>query len=151
MVDDCPFSSLWAIYNNEIFDLSDYLNTLDLEQDAAGEFQFLNEDISDLFKQQPGEDITKDLNNVLASLDTTTAQQNMDCLNNMFFQGKVDFRKSARCQVQNIMLLTFSILLMTSMGLKCKSPFWLRALVLRVLVSPCRIAVIAQTQSGNAR
>ncbi|CDO75020.1 Glycosyltransferase Family 2 protein [Trametes cinnabarina] len=107
---------MWAIYDNAVYDLSDYIYTLSIN--SATEFDFLNEDIVDIFKQQPGQDITKPLNDVLAKLDTTTREQNMNCISNLFYYGKSDFRKTARCQVQNILLLIFSIILMVSIGIK---------------------------------
>ncbi|KAH9899128.1 chitin synthase-domain-containing protein [Cubamyces lactineus] len=98
---------LWAIYDNAVYDLSDYVYTQSIN--SAAEFSFLNQDIVD---------ITKTLNNVLAGLDTTTCEQNMNCISNLFYYGKPDFRKTARCQVQNILLLVFSIILMVSIGIK---------------------------------
>ena len=61
------------------------------------------------------------MNDVLGGLDTTTREQNMNCISNLFYYGKPDFRKTPRCQVQNILLLVFSIILMVSIGIKCKS------------------------------
>ncbi|EIW61536.1 chitin synthase [Trametes versicolor FP-101664 SS1] len=107
---------MWAIYNNAVYDLSDYINTVEIN--TASQYSFLNSDIVDIFKQQPGQDITKPLNNVLAGLDSTTRDQNMQCINNMFYYGEPDFRKDARCQVQNVLLLVFSIILLTSIGVK---------------------------------
>ena len=73
-----------------------------------------------LFQQQPGQDITKELNSILSGLDTETQEQNMNCISNIGYYGKPDFRKSARCQVQNILLLVVSIILMVSIGVKCE-------------------------------
>lgn len=67
-----------------------------------------------------GQDITKPLEQVLATMDPNTRAQNVDCINNVFYIGEVDFRKSARCQVQNYFLLAASAILMSSMGLKCE-------------------------------
>ena len=75
-----------------------------------------------LFQQQPGQDITNQVNQVLATLDTTTKAQNINCMSNLFYVGKPDFRKDARCQVQNILLLVASIILMVSIAVKCESP-----------------------------
>lgn len=107
----------WAIYNDQVFDLSDYINSNSL---SSTDFGFLNDDIVSLFQQQPGQDITKQLDEVLGTLDTDVQEQNMNCISNIGFYGKPDFRKSARCQVQNILLLVISIILMVSIGVKCK-------------------------------
>ena len=108
------------VWESALYDLTDYQNTVTLHP-GDDTYDFLNSDITDLFKQRPGQDITKDLNKVLAGLDQNTRDANVNCLQNMFYIGKTDFRKTARCQVQNIILLVFSALLMASMGLKCKS------------------------------
>lgn len=51
----------------------------------------------------------------------------MNCISNLFYYGKPDFRKTPRCQVQNILLLVFSIILMVSIGIKCKSTLTITA------------------------
>ncbi|KAI0638620.1 chitin synthase [Trametes polyzona] len=107
---------MWAIYDNAVYDLSDYINTQTIN--SAPQYSFLNSDIVDVFKQQAGQDITKPLNDVLAKLDSTAKEQNMACISNLFYYGKPDFRKSARCQVQNVLLLVVSIILMASVGIK---------------------------------
>lgn len=76
-----------------------------------------------MFKQQPGQDLTKEIEGVLSNMNETYRAENVNCMQNMFYIGQVDFRKSARCQVQNILLLVFSIIIMVSVGLKCKYHF----------------------------
>lgn len=78
-----------------------------------------------MFKQQAGQDVTSELNDVFDAMNSTYKAQNMNCLNNVFYWGQADFRKTARCQVQNYMLLIFSGIMMGSMGIKCTefSPF----------------------------
>ena len=100
-----------------MYDITDYVytNTLNL----GDQYKFLNESVTDLFEQRVGQDITKDLNNVLAEMDETTRAQNSACLNNAFYQGETDFRKTPRCQVQNWLLVAFSAVIMSSMALKC--------------------------------
>lgn len=61
------------------------------------------------------------LTKVLNSLDSTKRAQNINCLKNIFFIGKVDFRKSARCQVQNYFLIVVSGILVASTALKCEN------------------------------
>lgn len=113
-------NSIWAIYSGRVFDLTDYVYTLTFQQDAASTYSFLDTDIVAVFKQQAGQDITKSLDTVLNSKDTTTVANNMDCLNNAFYLGGTDFRKTARCQAQNYMLLIFSSIVVASMVMKCK-------------------------------
>ena len=107
-----------AIWRGGVFDLTDYFNTVSLN--LGDQYKFLNETVSDLFEQRIGQDITKPLESVLADMDPTSRAQHVDCLNNAFYIGNTDFRKSARCQVQNYVLLSASALLMSSMALKCE-------------------------------
>ena len=107
-----------GIWNGGVFDLSDYFNTLSLN--LGSEYQFLNESVTDIFQQRIGQDITQPLEAVLATMDTTTREQQVDCLNNLFYIGETDFRKTPRCQVQNYILLAASAILMSSMALKCE-------------------------------
>jgi chitin synthase len=80
---------------------------------------FLDSNLSDVFRQQAGQDVTPQLNKALAAMDSQTRNEHVNCLWNVFYVGELDFRKTARCQVQNIMLIIFSAILMASMGLKC--------------------------------
>jgi chitin synthase len=109
----------WAIWEKSVYDLTDYFYTINANQGNTGPYTFLNAAITDVFQQQSGQDITKPLNAALAKLDTTTAQENLLCLNNMFFVGRPDFRKEARCQVQNYLLLVASSILVASVVVKC--------------------------------
>lgn len=93
-----------------------YTNTLNL----GDTYEFLDSDITDLWSQRAGQDISKDLEVVLAAMDPTARDQNVACINNLFYIGEVDFRKSARCQVQNYFLLAASAILMASIAIKCK-------------------------------
>lgn len=98
----------WAIVDSKVYDLTNYLNTVQTStQDSSGGQQvaFLDSSLTDLFKSQPGQDITSDFNKAMAALDKTAANANMNCLNNVFYAGKTDFRDTARCQVQNYLLL----------------------------------------------
>lgn len=83
----------------------------------------------DVFKQRSGQDITQPLNTVLQAMNTTSREQHLACLNNVFLSGTVDFRKSARCQVQNVLLIFFSALLMASIALKCSLSLFLLGLI----------------------
>lgn len=117
------FSSIWGIYQNDVFDLTPYVNTQTTFQNSDPRYEFLDSDIVDVFQQQAGQDITKTLNSVLATKNDTTQAANMACLKNMFFVGNTDFRKTPRCQVQNGLLLAFSVIIMTTIGAKCELPY----------------------------
>ncbi|KAI5987740.1 glycosyltransferase family 2 protein [Pisolithus orientalis] len=115
---DQNIQRIWAIWEGGIYDLTDYVNTVSINQGATDVYQFLNTDITDVFKQQAGQDITSSLNKVLATLDSSTVSSNMNCIQNAFYLGQTDFRKTARCQVQNYMLLVFTSIVCASIVLK---------------------------------
>ncbi|EJU06309.1 hypothetical protein DACRYDRAFT_19523 [Dacryopinax primogenitus] len=109
----------WAIVNNNVYDLSDYFFTIQQNSAASGagvpNYAFLDSDLTDLFKQQPGQDISSGFNKVMASLSASDQTAQLDCLNNAFYVGQTDFRLTARCQVQNYLLLTASSIIMATM------------------------------------
>ena len=115
----CHFNRIWALYHNKVYDLTDYVNTQDV-YDNQSPYNFLDDDIVSAFKEGSGGDITKQLDEVLASKDASTVGNNMACIQNMFFIGESDFRKTARCRVQNIMLLVASIILIVVIASKCE-------------------------------
>lgn len=115
---DQNIQRIWAIWEGGVYDLTDYVNTVSINQGSTNLYQFLNTDITNVFKQQAGQDITSSLNGVLATLDSSTVTANMDCIRNAFYLGETDFRKTARCQVQNYMLLVFTSIICASIVLK---------------------------------
>lgn len=108
----------WAIYENSIYDLTDYLYTLNTINLNVATYSFLDPNLVAVFEQQAGQDITGPLNQVFSTMSAENRTANMDCLSNAFYYGETDFRYTARCQVQNYLLLVFSSVLMASMALK---------------------------------
>ncbi|KAF4996850.1 hypothetical protein FDECE_12286 [Fusarium decemcellulare] len=105
---------MWAMYGDQIYDLTDYFYTQDLYK-GADEYVFLNESITDLWKKRPGQNIKKALDEMISlTANNKTAQTNVmrtwNCIQNRFYKGKTDFRESARCQVNNWVLLSFMIM-----------------------------------------
>jgi chitin synthase len=116
-------SRTWAIYKDGVYDLSDYTTTLtakttDQEKETFG---FLDTSITSLFSNQNGMDITKKMEGAFAAMNETQASQQYTCLRNAFYRGDVDFRESPACTVNNYILLSFSILIMLTIGVKCRS------------------------------
>lgn len=103
----------WAIVDKKIYDLSNYVWTTSLYS-TNKEYQFLPSTVTDLFSAEAGADITSDFNSAMASLNSTYRAATLNCLNNVFYAGPVDFRDTAKCQVQNYLLLSFSILIMVT-------------------------------------
>ncbi|KAF5369698.1 hypothetical protein D9615_010145 [Tricholomella constricta] len=115
---DPDIARIWSIWEGGVYDLTDYFYTQSQNPSTLEQWGFLNTDITDLFKQRAGQDITEPLNKAMAKLDELTRLQNVACLKNVFKIGEMDFRKTPRCQVQNYLLIIASGILMGSMGLK---------------------------------
>jgi len=97
----------WVIIDNKIYDLTDYFYTAKL-QNGYDTYNFFPEAVTDLFEENPGTDITSKWN-----FDSAQFQNSLNCMDNVFYKGKVDFRQSAKCQVNNYILLAFTIILCT--------------------------------------
>lgn len=98
---------MWFIMGNKIYDLTDYFHTLNLMNNLAS-YRFLDPKLEALVQNYAGTDITEKFQD---QLNSTAQAKNMQCLNNMFYVGKTDFRKTPRCQVNNYILLAFTIVL----------------------------------------
>lgn len=122
---------LWAIYDNGIYDLTDYYNTVSILLLATQSFSadevyrlqislvpnnpgyaFLNPSLASLFQGQAGNDITSSV--AALNLNPTVLATNMACIKTLFYVGETDFRLTAKCQVQPYLLLAFSILLVAT-------------------------------------
>lgn len=110
---------IWGIYEGSIYDLTDYVYNKNVVHLSDATYDYLDSNLVSVFTQQPGGDITSALNKVLNALPEANRTANMDCLQNAFYWGEIDFRYTPRCQVQNYMLLVFSSLIMASMLIKC--------------------------------
>ncbi|KAJ9427319.1 chitin synthase-domain-containing protein [Fusarium oxysporum] len=90
-----------ALHDPTVYDLTDYLHTLDVN-DNFDSYKFLNEDM-------------KDLDLLIANAKNETVSANLknswQCIQNIAYKGILDFRDSARCQVNNYLLLAFAIII----------------------------------------
>ncbi|KAF8461709.1 chitin synthase-domain-containing protein [Kalaharituber pfeilii] len=104
----------WGIYHNKVYDLADYVYTSELygKSRSAGSpnWQFLDQRVVDVFIDNPGQDISSLLDEVYSDdLNNKTLKiAHQRCLDNMFYAGKIDTRKSARCQANGIILVVFA-------------------------------------------
>ena len=108
------------MYQDTLYDLTDYVWTQDLSPANVNTYNFLDANIVSYFKQRSGQDVTSVLQPVLNSMNKTMRDSQMNCLNNYFKVRMTDFRKTARCQVQQYMLTVASGILAASMALKCE-------------------------------
>ncbi|CAI4216911.1 unnamed protein product [Parascedosporium putredinis] len=78
-------------------------------------YSFLNSDVTDIVKQNPGGDITELWDDLLLKSKNTDDESeianSMNCIKNHFYQGIPDFRLTARCQVNGYILLAFTIII----------------------------------------
>ncbi|WFD36645.1 chitin synthase [Malassezia cuniculi] len=102
----------WAYVDEKVYDLTNYFYTIERSNDDS--YRFIDERISDLFDAQAGDDITGDFKSAMSRLSPAAARQTQNCLDNVFYVGKTDFRLSPRCLTQNYLLLAFSCLIFLS-------------------------------------
>ena len=103
----------WFIYDGKIFDLTDYFYTLDTQGNLES-YRFIDTTAAKLIQTNAGLDLTKDWDKMVASANDTQQalyKNTMNCFQNLFYVGIPDFRKSVKCQVNNYMLLAFTIIL----------------------------------------
>ena len=94
----------WVIINGRVYDLTDYFYTVKLQNNLP-QYAFLPEEVTNLILSAPGQDISKQWKK------TQNFTDSLNCMNNVFYVGITDFRQSAKCQVNNYILLAFTIIL----------------------------------------
>ncbi|KAL4780366.1 chitin synthase-domain-containing protein [Aspergillus varians] len=95
----------WVIAHKKVYDLTDYFYTLDQMNDDDA-YNFLPSAITDLVKNNPGEDVSDKWPETSAPFNQAQA-----CLDYVFYKGETDFRDGPRCTVNNWILLAFTILI----------------------------------------
>lgn len=113
-----------AIIGSRVYDMTEYMRGDRSLRAKDGEkppsdlslTEFMEPDVIRLFEIRSGQDIT-DLWEKL-SLSNTRKSRMMTCLNNLFYVGDVDTRRSARCLFAEYLVLAVSILLACIIGFK---------------------------------
>lgn len=105
----------WVLYGNQIFDLTDYFKTKDVYKDDPM-YNFLDESISNLFKNNPGQQVKPLLDQVIQDSISNQTQHakvmnSWLCIQRNFYKGITDFRDAPRCTVNNWILLAFTIII----------------------------------------
>ena len=106
----------WVRINDAIYDLTPYFYNKDRQPNFPSA-AFLDPYLENQVQSNPGTDITSSWNDWAAN-NKSGASLNMQCLNNQFYIGDVDFRNNANCQVTNYLLLAFTIILASVIGIK---------------------------------
>jgi len=102
----------WFILHNKVYDLNNYFYTADRMNNIAT-YEYIDDTIATLVKTNPGQDLTEKwdaMYNTATSDQKSVIKNNLNCLDNTFYVAVPDFRKSARCQVNNYILLAFTII-----------------------------------------
>ena len=94
----------WVMLHDKIYDLTDYFHTLTV-QSGDPLYKFIPDDVAEVIQANPGGDITSQWK------DTANFSKTLNCMENTFYVGRSDFRDSAKCQVNNYILLAFTIVL----------------------------------------
>ncbi|KAJ4253433.1 hypothetical protein NW762_010591 [Fusarium torreyae] len=103
----------WARYGSQIYDLTNYFYTQDFYENDA-KYQFLNQEVTKLWEDNSGKNIKSELDKMLA--DSTNKTRHDDivaswrCIQAISYKGISDFRETARCQVNNWLLLAFTVM-----------------------------------------
>ncbi|KAF9930515.1 hypothetical protein BGZ67_005759 [Mortierella alpina] len=112
----------WIVIDHNVYDLTSYYNTVhapgNMGAQGAGvpSVHFLPKTVEDLAFQHNGEDTTELWKKL--PLDAQTRLLTKSCLDQVFYIGKVDYRKSFQCQFTNYMLLSTSIVLVSVIAIK---------------------------------
>ncbi|CAJ0552629.1 Ff.00g007070.m01.CDS01 [Fusarium sp. VM40] len=111
----------WARYGNQIYDLTNYFYTRDL-YDTVAKYQFLNDEVTKLWEDSAGKNIKSELDEMLADSTNKTKHDNIvpswRCIQAISYKGMSDFRDTARCQVNNWLLLVFTVIVCVIIGIK---------------------------------
>lgn len=94
----------WVMLNDAIYDLTNYFHTLTVRGNDPV-YKWLPEEVADVVQANPGNDITDQWKN------TANFSKALNCMQNTFYVGKSDFRDTAKCQINNYILLAFTIIL----------------------------------------
>lgn len=114
-----------VVYDKGVYDISDYVaqgnqGGVMVPEGMAPppdlDRAILAPEIVSLFSQNPGSDITKQLDQL--KLDPALLDRQRVCLRNLFFIGQVDKRESPRCTFSKYILLAFSIIMVATVAFK---------------------------------
>ncbi|KAF8513208.1 glycosyltransferase family 2 protein [Gautieria morchelliformis] len=112
-----------AIYNNLVYDVSDYitkgpaLRAPGGQQAPAGiDVNFMDQAVIDVFRLNAGKDVTNILNGL--NIDRAVLEDQKTCLRNLFTIGKVDHRNDPQCLFATYILLVLSVIMVSIIGFK---------------------------------
>ncbi|KAJ8606453.1 hypothetical protein MRB53_040967 [Persea americana] len=81
---------LWIVIDSKIYDFTNYFNTKQLENSLAL-YTYLDPVVEQMVQQNPGQDVTAAWR-AFEQNNRTAAYNNFQCMSNVFYVGKTDFR-----------------------------------------------------------
>lgn len=103
----------WFIIDDVVYDLTDYFYTKK-RMNNLEQYTFIDPKIEEMVEREPGSDLSEKWHKMLDEASRNRFNRlsnNKLCLDQTFLIGKTDFRWTARCQVNNYILLAFTIIL----------------------------------------
>ena len=103
----------WFILSGKIYDLTDFFYTLKIEG-SVPLYNFIDPSVQTMITNNPGGDLTTTWNSNYASVNATQKallDKTLSCFNQAFYVGIPDFRDTVRCQINNYILLAFTVIL----------------------------------------
>ncbi|KAG4216694.1 hypothetical protein PC116_g34825, partial [Phytophthora cactorum] len=96
---------MWILYEGGIYDLTNYFTTIDYYKNLA-QYNFLDADMIDTIKDNPGQDVTSLWTNQIEKAKgnktaLASKMNSLNCIKETFYVGIPDFRDSAQCQANN--------------------------------------------------
>lgn len=115
------WSRLAGVINGKVYDITDYMSTAaTFPTNVAGvpNYHYLDNTVEQIFQKYGGGDMTDAWNQFTKYMNATYRQQNLDCLNNAFYIGRVDYRDDLRCVFANYLLLAFALVMCLTIAVK---------------------------------
>jgi chitin synthase len=109
----------WAVWDDNVYDLSDYFYSIDQNPNQS-KYEFIDSRVTALFKQQPGQDITKNIRKELDKMTSDDQAKIYACMKNVFYVGRTDFRKTPKCQFSSVLLIVFAVIISVTILAKCE-------------------------------
>jgi chitin synthase len=100
--------------NNKVYDITDYMSTAKIFPSYAPtqpNYRFLDPVVETIFTKFGGTDATAEWNKFKKSMTPEKMAQNQNCLDNVFYIGRLDYRDDARCTFTNYLLLAFALVM----------------------------------------
>ncbi|KAF7731239.1 hypothetical protein EC973_000655 [Apophysomyces ossiformis] len=104
---------LIATIDEKVYDLTDYMNTAHqypIDSEGVPNYHYLSPEVEKLFTKYGGKDATQEWHHNLR-MDAETRARNQQCLDNVFYIGRLDYRESVRCTFVNYLLLSFAVIM----------------------------------------